>query len=186
MLWKLAFGEKCLVTFSLLLNDDSKALCNDLRLLPEYPSPNCISHLYKMFLFISSCKQMSFFIRTEWIFRRIWFWAMSDFFIFYFFIYLFIYLFIIFIYLFLYVTTITLQSLNQCEPNFDTWLLTRVVKKTVFFISCFFQEKNMFFSCFFRFFRFFFLAYDFFIFKDLTYGYCKLMMLFKTQTFLLY
>ena len=28
----------------------------------------------------------------------------------------------------------------------------RVVKKTVFFISCFFREKNMFFSCFFRFF----------------------------------
>ena len=32
---------------------------------------------------------------------------------------------------------------------------SRVVKKTVFFISCFFREKNMFFSCFFRFFRFF-------------------------------
>ena len=32
---------------------------------------------------------------------------------------------------------------------------TRVVKKTVFFISCFFREKNMFFSCFFRFFGFF-------------------------------
>ena len=32
---------------------------------------------------------------------------------------------------------------------------TRVVKKNVFFISCFFREKNMFFSCFFRFFRFF-------------------------------
>ena len=60
----------------------------------------------------------------------------------------------------------------------------RVVKKTVFFISCFFREKNMFFSCFFRFFRVFFLASDFFIFRDLTYNYCKLMMLFKTQTFL--
>ena len=31
----------------------------------------------------------------------------------------------------------------------------RVGKKTVFFKSCFFQEKNMFFSCFFRFFQFF-------------------------------
>ena len=61
----------------------------------------------------------------------------------------------------------------------------RVVKKTVFFISCFFQEKNVFFV-FFSFFLFFFLASDFFIFKDLTYGYGKLMMLFKTQAFLLY
>ena len=38
---------------------------------------------------------------------------------------------------------------------------------------------------FFSFFSVFFLASDVFIFKDLTYGYCKLMMLFKTQTFLL-
>ena len=57
---------------------------------------------------------------------------------------------------------------------------SRVVKKTVFFISCFFREKNVFFS----FFSVFFLASDFFTFKDLTYNYCKLMMLFKTQTFL--
>ena len=42
----------------------------------------------------------------------------------------------------------------------------------------------MFFSCFFFRFFGFFLASDFFIFKDLTYNYCKLMMLFKTQTFL--
>ena len=34
--------------------------------------------------------------------------------------------------------------------------MSRVVKKTVFFISCFFREKNMFFSCFFLFFSFFF------------------------------
>ena len=58
-------------------------------------------------------------------------------------------------------------------------------KKPFFSFRVFFQEKNMFFSCFFRFFRFFFLASDFLIFKDLTYGYCKLMMLFRTQTFLL-
>ena len=65
-----------------------------------------------------------------------------------------------------------------------TIVVPRVVKKTVFFHFVFFSEKK---TCFFRvFFVFsvFFLASDFFIFKDLTYNYCKLMMLFKTQTFL--
>ena len=80
------------------------------------------------------------------------------------------------------------RGMKICDLCMATRILTivvcRVVKKNVFFISCFFREKNMFFSCFFRFFRFFFLASDFFIFKDLTYNYCKLMMLFKTETFL--
>ena len=75
----------------------------------------------------------------------------------------------------------------RCEKSWRV-CLHRVVKKNVFFISCFFREKNMFFFVFFFvffvFFVFFFLASDFFIFKDLTYNYCKLMMLFKTQTFL--
>ena len=59
------------------------------------------------------------------------------------------------------------------------------MKKNVFFILCFFSGKK---TCFFHvFFVFsvFFLASDVFIFKDFTYGYCKLMMLFKAQTFLL-
>ena len=43
----------------------------------------------------------------------------------------------------------------------------------------------MFFRVFFVFFSVFSLASNFFIFKDLTYGYGKLMMLFKTQAFLL-
>ena len=58
------------------------------------------------------------------------------------------------------------------------------MKNNVFFISCFFREKKHVFFVFFSFFSVFFLASDFFIFKDLTYNYCKLMMLFKTQTFL--
>ena len=50
-------------------------------------------------------------------------------------------------------------------------MVPRVVKKTVFFISCFFQEKNMFFSgkkhvffVFFSFFSVFFPASNFSIF----------------------
>ena len=62
-------------------------------------------------------------------------------------------------------------------------LTLRVVKKKTFFsFRVFFSGKKRFF---FVFFSFFFLASDFFIFKNLTYGYYKLMMLFKTQTFLL-
>ena len=62
----------------------------------------------------------------------------------------------------------------------------RVVKKTVFFNFVFFSGKKHVFFVFFSFFSVFFLASDFFIFKDLTYNYCKLMMLFKTQTFHFY
>ena len=65
----------------------------------------------------------------------------------------------------------------QSRTSLAVEFRVRVVKKIVFFILCFFREKNMFFSV-------FFLASDLFIFKDLTYNYCRLMMLFKTQTFL--
>ena len=76
-------------------------------------------------------------------------------------------------------------SVGRTEESPYGSVVTRVVKKTVIFISCFFQEKKHVFFVFFSFFSGFFLASDVFIFKDLTYGYRKLMMLFKTQTFLL-
>ena len=71
MLWKLAFSEKCIVTFSLLLNYHS-AFCYDLRLLPEYPSPNCISHLYKLlfshFFLEADVIRFSFFLFFSFLF----------------------------------------------------------------------------------------------------------------------
>ena len=100
----------------------------------------CMERIFRSILFWAASVILFFlFIRTEKNFRRILLWAASVI-LFYYphrknfpkdivlsYVW-FLFFFLFFIFHFFYVTTTPLESLNQSEPNFHTWLFTRIAR----------------------------------------------------------